>query len=313
MLNKTKNTLVCDRPMTTEQNVNSTIMDLKTARENSGLTLKELFERTRISVVNLEAMENGDFHLLPVPIYTKNFIKIYSDALGVDSKPLLRRYEDYLQALRIKEKEQISEQPPQTPLITTLIRYKTTIWVVFIVIVIAAVSFFASTYNKPASESPLKTEAPKEAAPSETRAQNVAGQDHLSVALDLQKPENLITVNPSGDGQKQEAQKPVQTLIPVAATPSIATQNSKTKAEAPISNGEQFVLMIHATEETWIRMQIDDREPYQVLLDPGEKISHKASRFNMDIGNAGGVRIQFDGKTIENLGKSGQVIHLRLP
>jgi len=33
----------------------------------------------------------------------------------------------------------------------------------------------------------------------------------------------------------------------------------------------------------------------------------------MDIGNAGGVRIQFDGKTIENLGKSGQVIHLRLP
>ncbi|MDD4860883.1 MAG: DUF4115 domain-containing protein [Smithellaceae bacterium] len=299
--------------MTTEQNVNSTIMDLKTARENSGLTLKELFERTRISVVNLEAMENGDFHLLPVPIYTKNFIKIYSDALGVDSKPLLRRYEDYLQALRIKEKEQISEQPPQTPLITTLSRYKTTIWVVFIVIVIAAVSFFASTYNKPASESPLKTEAPKEAATSETRAQNVAGQDHLSVALDLQKPENLITVNPSGDGQKHEAQKPVQTLIPGTAASSVTPETNKVKVEAPISNGEQFVLMIHATEETWIRMQIDDREPYQVLLDPGEKISHKASRFNMDIGNAGGVRIQFDGKTIENLGKSGQVIHLRLP
>ncbi|MEN6638834.1 MAG: DUF4115 domain-containing protein, partial [Smithella sp.] len=158
-----------------------------------------------------------------------------------------------------------------------------------------------------------KTEAPKEAAPSETRAQNVAGQDHLSVALDLQKPENLITVNPSGDGQKQEAQKPVQTLIPGTAASSVTPETNKVKVEAPISNGEQFVLMIHATEETWIRMQIDDREPYQVLLDPGEKISHKASRFNMDIGNAGGVRIQFDGKTIENLGKSGQVIHLRLP
>lgn len=313
MLNKTKNTLVCDRPMTTEQNANSTIMDLKTARENSGLTLKELFERTRISVVNLEAMENGDFHLLPVPIYTRNFIKIYSDALGVDSKPLLRRYEDYLQALRIKENEQISEKPPQASLISTLHRYKTTIWVLFIIIIIAAVSFFASTYNKPASESSLKTEAPKEDATSETRGQDMAGQDHLPVALDLQKPENLITVNPSDDGQKQAAQKPAQTLITGAAPPPVTTENSKTKAEAPISNGEQFALMINATEETWIRMQIDDREPYQVLLDPGEKISHKASRFNMDIGNAGGVRIQFDGKTIENLGKSGQVIHLRLP
>jgi hypothetical protein len=60
-------------------------------------------------------------------------------------------------------------------------------------------------------------------------------------------------------------------------------------------------------------MQVDDKQPYEVLLDAGEKIAQKAARFNMDIGNAGGVRIQFDGKTIENLGKSGQVIHLRLP
>jgi cytoskeletal protein RodZ len=299
--------------MTTEQNTNSTIMDLKTARENSGLTLKELFERTRISVVNLEAMENGNFNLLPVPIYTRNFIKIYSETLGVDSKPLLQRYEDYLQALQIKEKEKISEQPPRAPLITTLSRYKTCIWVVLFIIIIAAVSFFASTYNKPASESSLKTEAPKEAATSETRAQDLARQDNLPIVLDLQKPENLITVNPSGDGQKQAQQRPVQMLIPGNAAASVTPETSKTKVEARVGNEEQFVLMIHATEETWIRMQIDDREPYQVLLDPGEKISHKASRFNMDIGNAGGIRIQFDGKTIENLGKSGQVIHLRLP
>jgi len=33
----------------------------------------------------------------------------------------------------------------------------------------------------------------------------------------------------------------------------------------------------------------------------------------VDIGNAGGIRISFDGKAIENLGKPGQVIHLRLP
>ena len=71
--------------------------------------------------------------------------------------------------------------------------------------------------------------------------------------------------------------------------------------------------MIYAIEETWIRIQADDKEPFQVLLRPGEKISRKAARFNMDIGNAGGVRIQFDGKNLENLGKTGQVIHLRLP
>jgi hypothetical protein len=33
----------------------------------------------------------------------------------------------------------------------------------------------------------------------------------------------------------------------------------------------------------------------------------------MDIGNAGGIKMKYKGKVIENLGKSGQVIHLQLP
>ena len=81
----------CGRHMTIELDTNVPATDLKTARENSGLTLKELFERTRISVVNLEAIENGAFHLLPVPLYARNFIKTYAAALGVDSGPVLVR------------------------------------------------------------------------------------------------------------------------------------------------------------------------------------------------------------------------------
>jgi hypothetical protein len=49
------------------------------------------------------------------------------------------------------------------------------------------------------------------------------------------------------------------------------------------------------------------------LLKPGEKIEYKAASFDMDIGNAGGIKIKFRGKEIENLGKSGQVVRLRLP
>jgi len=49
------------------------------------------------------------------------------------------------------------------------------------------------------------------------------------------------------------------------------------------------------------------------LLKRGEKIERKAASFDLDIGNAGGIKIQFKGKNIENLGKSGQVTHLRLP
>jgi cytoskeleton protein RodZ len=298
--------------MTTEHNADSTLIDLKTARENSGLTLKELFERTRISVVNLEAIENGDFHLLPVPIYTRNFIKTYSDALGVDGKPVLQRYENYLQALQMKEKEQTTEQPPRSPLAAILSRYKAYLWVVCIVIVFAGVAFFVSVNNKPSPETPQKTEPAQKPVVADTPAQNTAQPDHLPVAVNLSQPENIITANPAGDGQKQPAQKTAEVRSGSVVAPVATVPKNEARVAAPVDE-EPATLIVHATEKTWIRIQADDKEPFQVLLNPGEKISHKAARFNMDIGNAGGVRIQFNGKNIENMGKSGQVIHLRLP
>jgi len=298
--------------MTTKQNTDSPIPDLKTARQNSGMTLKEMFERTRISVVNLEAMEEGQFHLLPVPIYTRNFIKIYAKSLGVDSQPLLGRYEKYLQALKNKEREQAAVKPPRAPLAEMLGRYKTFLWIALIVILIAAVSIFASVYNKPSSEAPLKIESPGQAVSGEVPVQNTFGQD-FAVGIDPAKPEPLIGVQTPGGQQALPTPFAPYPAIPEAAASKAAPEKDKTVAAATTGDEEAFLLIINATEQTWIRMQVDDSEPYEVLLDAGEKISQKASRFNMDIGNAGGVRIQFDGKTIENLGKSGQVIHLRLP
>jgi cytoskeleton protein RodZ len=300
--------------MTAEHNADSTLIDLKTARENSGLTLKELFERTRISVVNLEAIENGDFHLLPVPIYTRNFIKTYADALGVDSKPVLQHYENYLQTMQTKEKEQTIEQPPPAPLVVILSRYKAYLWVLCIIVVFAAVSFFVSLHNKPTPESTQKTEAQKEAVVAETKTQNTAQPDNFPIAVNLQKPEDLIVANQASGEKKQPAQKTAAAQTQSATvTPAATPKNNKPKIEALIDDEKTSALVVYATEETWIRIQADDKEPFQVLLKPGEKISHKAARFNMDIGNASGVRIQFDGKSLENLGKSGQVIHLRLP
>jgi cytoskeletal protein RodZ len=96
-----------------------------------------------------------------------------------------------------------------------------------------------------------------------------------------------------------------------AATQPRASSAQNTRALE--SSEEANLLIIKATEETWIRIKADQNPSYQILLKPGEKIERKAASFDMDIGNAGGIKIQFKGKNIENIGKSGQVIHLQLP
>jgi cytoskeleton protein RodZ len=49
------------------------------------------------------------------------------------------------------------------------------------------------------------------------------------------------------------------------------------------------------------------------VLKPGEKLERRAESFNIDIGNAAGIKVKFKGKDMENLGKAGDVVHLRLP
>jgi cytoskeletal protein RodZ len=304
---------ICDKLMMVEPNADSSLIDLKTARENSGLTLKELFERTRISVVNLEAIENGDFHLLPVPIYARNFIKTYSDALGIDSKPVLQCYENYLQALQVKEKARATEQPTNSPLASIMNRYKAYLWIICIILIFAAVSFFVSLYNKPDPARLQNPEVKKEATIPETNAQNIGLPENFVAAVTEQKQETVVAEKKIAEEEKQATQKTTGTPPQSAASSATATKNDSSKLETMIDNEESSVLVVRTTEETWIRIKADDKESFQVLLKPGEKISHKGARFDMDIGNAGGVKMQFNGKNFDNLGKSGQVIHLRLP
>ena len=334
--------------MTPEQNGDQTFTDLKTARETAGLSLKDMFERTRISVANLEAIENGNFHLLPVPIYTRNFIKTYADTLGVDSRMVLQRYENYLQAIQLKENAQKKEQTQGETVESFLARYKAYIWVFCIIIVFVAVSLFVSHNKKPQTEVAEPPEVKKEVAlpqvklplsvqpdnkpaieipqtPATPEAVKPAAENKDQALPQAQetkppvKPETKPAVKPEAKPEsrqpsaKHEVKQAVTQSKPAAAVPAEKPKTDDRKVQALVDSEESSVLVIRASEDTWLRIKTDDREPFQVLLKAGEKTSYKGARFQMDIGNAAGVKIQFNGKNFENLGKTGQVIHLRLP
>jgi transcriptional regulator with XRE-family HTH domain len=119
-------------------------LDLKAVRESKGLTLKDIFERTRISVTNLEAIENGNFHKLPPPVFTKSFIKIYAKTLGIDGSSTLACYEQYLEAHNTACRDVESKNIPEP----ARIHYKVFLWGTFILAIGGLVAFSLSS-NKP--------------------------------------------------------------------------------------------------------------------------------------------------------------------
>ena len=65
---------------------------LRRTREAQGLTLEEISDMTKISVRYLEAIESGDYSVIPAKVYAQGFIRNYANVLGLDGAELSARF-----------------------------------------------------------------------------------------------------------------------------------------------------------------------------------------------------------------------------
>lgn len=88
---------------------------LREARETKGLTLEEAQEETRINSKYLAALENGEYDKLPTPVHVRGFLRNYARFLGLDSPPLLERYELNLSQQSNSRMRQPKKTDPNQP------------------------------------------------------------------------------------------------------------------------------------------------------------------------------------------------------
>ena len=270
------------------------VASLKAAREARGLSLNDVFNATRVSRITLEALENDDFDRLPPPVYTRNFIRKYAQAVGVDEKPLLDRYEKHREGLTPScEQTEIQKPWPEDGR-----RYRflfgTLAAVIVAGVLVYAVFLYDQNHTSPVMIGESTPQAQDIPAPSAEKPLPAEPNPH---------PEPLPAVPPTPAMTKTTPAPAVSTAAPPTAAPLAAAPSGKT-----------LHLIIEAQELTWIRITEDRNPSSQFLLKPGDRIERMASdAFLLDIGNAGGITLIFQGKPIGSPGKRGQVIHMRLP
>ncbi|HOO89409.1 MAG TPA: DUF4115 domain-containing protein [Syntrophales bacterium] len=178
----------------------------------------------------------------------------------------------------------------------------------------------------------------------EKEAATIAENDLQDSSAEMAAPENE-GIDTEGDGNEPEVQETdvvdssdADTIQDTA--PAIAEEvPSKEGGAQPVEEGPQqestdqqevtvqqpaddavtdnegsYILVIAASELTWIQIQRDAGAAAEIMLRPGEKITKRAlEKFSLIIGNAAGVDISFQGKPLGLLGKHGEVVHLILP
>ena len=100
------------------------------------------------------------------------------------------------------------------------------------------------------------------------------------------------------------------------------TTAARQRAEEPPSASENVALAqkgkktleIRAVEKAWVRVTADSNPAEELMMSPGDvQIFTARKGFSLQIGNAGGIRLKFDGRELQELGKRNQTLSLSLP
>ena len=284
---------------------------LKIKRESLGLSLDDVFKKIRIRASYLQDIENREFPSLPDPVYTKNFIKTYAKFLGVDEEPIIKDYDAYINA-RKQELIPPQETPPEEKPFFASVSSKKNYWGLFFVLIIIFLVWLILKQNAPDleeinSSSKINIPAAQVKEQSVNSSSNVTSMENQQMTADsgpkVKQAEKVAPANVLG----QPANVIVDGSIKKNAPLPLET---KQVASSGVQKSNLFII---ASQETWIRVKGGENAPVQVLLKPGDKFENNAETFNLDIGNAGGIKIQYKGKYIENIGKPGEVVHIKLP
>jgi cytoskeleton protein RodZ len=241
---------------------------LKKKRLEKGYTLEEASNITKIRKKYLEALENCNYEEIPDKVYTKSFLKIYSEFLGLDKAHILKRFQE-----EESQDEKIIIAPiyyPPNDIIQEKHQYKRTLYVLIFILILVLLIWSAWSYilRNPSlfSRGPKSNDIPIE---------DINFKDN-----DIVTPPNLSPDIPAIETEKQN----------------------------PIHFYDKLVLTILSNSSSWISISEDKSGVVSHTMMPNkEEIFEAKKSISLRIGNLGGIRMDINNFNLDTLGKSGEV------
>lgn len=320
---------------------------LKREREQRGVSLLKIFETTRVPMKYLEAIEADRLEAMPHPTFVKGYIRSYCKVLGLDENDAVLRFDVWLSEKEsenqeagkpkpIQELKRAKASPPKPKRETKVPAGLGKIAVVAAGVIVVILAYTLTKRDLSAPEPQVTvppalevaaTPAPStEAQPADAMASPESAAPQAAVApvnaqplVPVAQPVKPAPAPPAPAAAVKPVQqplvKPAQQTAPQATTPKTDPVKNVAPADgAVIEQPKNHVLTANAREMVWLKIGIDKSEPVEVLLKQGERVTWTAAdNISVVIGNAGGVSLNYNGKTISGLGAPGEVVGLRLP
>lgn len=244
---------------------------LRQAREDLGASLAEAERETRISRRYLEALETENEAALPAAVYTRGFIKIYCQYLGLNPDGMVDLFgpqQALVDNVTIRPIPAEIHQPRSVPVRPVVV--VAGLMLVSLLAVYLWGQYTSFQENVGRTDSPLTTRTPG--------------------------PPVVVVATPSP--------------LPATGPPTLANPGpSPSPAPSPVAPERGLVVDVRVVERTWIEVWVDGRSVLAESVQNGFSRSFTAEQqVRMRVGNAAGVQVVVNGATQGPLGARGQAV-----
>jgi len=250
---------------------------LRKERIRQGVEIAKLATDTRINARYLEAIEAGDLSSIPGGFFYRSFVRQYALALGMNAAELEADLERAREAEApvlnaALEKAQFPLKAPDPIVVATNRRLAPGRIGAYVCLLVGVVAGCSAFYGWW-----NRAQTPQAAA------------------------EQQVSVDPSS----------AEKTAPPIATPVMATADSGQVSAGPNTPDARVMLAVSAREKTWLSVSSDGKLLFSGVLQPSEiKIVGSKTRASVKVGNAAGLEITWNGKSLGQIGQHGEVLTL---
>jgi cytoskeleton protein RodZ len=300
---------------------------LKSAREASGVALRDIAARTKISVSALEALERNDFSRLPGGIFSRAFVRSYAIAVGLDPETTVQEFLAEVKQSESDAARVASERPEVTPEDRAFLeRQKRAIrllQIAGVLVVIAAGTGAALAWMKwTKTASPASSTSPPIAA-SAPSAGSTSSAPPPSPAPTSAAPTSAPSTSAPPQPASQQSSPPPSSSPP--SVPSRGTPPASPPAASPASSqtlpvtvvppeapppvpvpAEPLTIEFEVTAACFVEIASDGRVSFSKAMQPGERQRIQAQKeLRLKVGDAGAFVWSLNGRRARSLGAAG--------
>lgn len=322
---------------------------LRKARESKGYSLREVSEKTHMSPMFLEALEEEEFEIFPSETYIIGFLKNYAEFLNFDPEEIVKEYKGLkLQnsATPLEELTKISK--PTIEVSPNMVRYSLIVLILLgigylLYKVIHLISFSSPvsiSTNKPCEQRDIKTITIKEDSllsllDMSTSYEFLIGPEKIRIHLcitEIEKTENYENVKFKVNFNKKDYNletKSGETIILSNVISELNQGNQKIEfavkevsehslqveflSKSKLSGSKNIIVTLEVVQETYLEWVADGKAYKGEFFHPGDILNLEAdNRLDIKIGNGAGIRFYREGFPPRIAGPAGRIVKLSL-